>query len=58
MGERGAKVVNYSVTRLQAGDITMSTGTFYTTEGWGCTELRHQEPCGAECGVGELGRGL
>ena len=58
MGERGAKVVNYGVTRLQAGDITMNTGTFYTTEGWRCTEFRHREPCGARCGVGELGRGL
>ena len=58
MGERGAKVVNYGVTRLQAGDITMSMGTFYTIEGRGCMELHHWEPCGAKCGVGELGRGL
>ena len=50
--------MNSGATRLQAGDITMSTGTFYTTEGRGCTELRHREPCGAKCGVGDLGRRL
>ena len=50
--------MNYGVTGLQAGDITMSMGTFYTMEGQGCMELRHREPCGAKCGVGELGRGL
>ena len=24
----------------------MNTGTFYTTEEWGCTELHHRKPCG------------
>ena len=50
--------MNYSATRLQAGDITMNMGTFYTMEEWGCMELCHWKPCGAKCGVEELGRGL
>ena len=58
MGERGTKVVNSGATRLQAGDITTSTGTFYTMERRECMELRHREPCGAKCGVGDLGRRL